>query len=453
MFGNGADYNEFYAALPFEPTAAQRRVIAEAEADITAGKQMNRMLQGDVGSGKTLVAAALIWRVCQAGYQAAFMAPTEILAEQHFNTLSKIFAPFGIRTVLLRGGMTAKEKAEARKLLSSGEARLAIGTHALISKDTKFFKLALAITDEQHRFGVAQRAALTAKSVEKAHVLVMSATPIPRTLALYMYGDLDVSVIDELPPGRQVIQTNFVGENTRARVVAFVERQCAEGRQVYIVCPAIDDNPDMDMKSVHSYADKLQKQLPNRKIGILHGKMKSAEKDAVMSKFADGDLDVLVSTTVVEVGMDVPNAALMIIENAERFGLSQLHQLRGRVGRGEYQSYCVLMYGWEGADKSVEDGGVKSAEGENDDAKKARERLRAFCDTNDGFQIAEIDLKARGPGDLLGQRQHGNMSLKFTRFITTDILREAHRAAETAVIEPNGELERRITALLQYDAA
>ncbi|MDR2530382.1 MAG: ATP-dependent DNA helicase RecG [Oscillospiraceae bacterium] len=427
------DYAEFYASLPFEPTSAQMRAIADADADMASGKAMNRLVQGDVGSGKTLVAAALIRKVCLAGYQAAFMAPTEILAEQHHATLTKLLKDFGIRPVLLRGGMTAKEKSEVKSLLRSGEARLVVGTHALISKDTRFFKLALAVVDEQHRFGVEQRGALAAKSPERPHVLVMSATPIPRTLAMIVYGDLDVSVIDELPPGRQSIITSMTGEQARDRVLMNIRKFVDEGRQVYVICSAIEDELTSELKTVTSYTDTLRHELGNSyRISPLHGRMKSAEKDAVMSAFASGEIDILVSTTVVEVGMDVPNATLIVIENAERFGLSQLHQLRGRVGRGVHQSYCVLFVG--GGDEDT------------------LERLKVFCSTTDGFKIAEADLRIRGPGEFFGSRQHGLPELKIASLQgDLETLREAQDAASTielaklALFPP---LEQRVSLLL-----
>jgi ATP-dependent DNA helicase RecG len=428
------DYDEFYSMLPFTPTKAQKRSVEEAESDLISGKSMNRLIQGDVGSGKTLVAAALIWRVCMSGYQSAFMAPTEILAEQHYATLTKLLSPFGIHAVLLKGSMSGKEKQEVKKLLRSGEARLVIGTHALLSKDTVFFKLALTITDEQHRFGVSQRGALTAKSKERPHTLVMSATPIPRTLAMYMYGDLDVSIIDELPPGRQEIKTYLVDERFRERIDRFITNQVTNGRQVYIICPSIDESPAIEMKSVTEYTRNLSARLPESiRIAPLHGKMKSYEKEQTMNDFASGGIDVLVSTTVVEVGMDVPNAALMVIENSERFGLSQLHQLRGRVGRGSHQSYCVLFLG-----------------GGNEET---LERLKAFCETSDGFKIAETDLAIRGPGDFFGNRQHGLPELKIADLQGgLDTLRESQAAAAEIGVEeiPNfPELHARIISLLE----
>ncbi|MCD8116415.1 MAG: ATP-dependent DNA helicase RecG [Oscillospiraceae bacterium] len=381
--------DEFWAALPFAPTEAQRRAVREAAADMTSGVPMNRLLQGDVGSGKTLVAAALIWLAVKNGCQAAFMAPTEILAEQHFATLSQLLEPMGIRVVRLTGSMTAAQKRQVNGLLSLGQADVAVGTHALISGGVTFFDLGLVVTDEQHRFGVAQRGALAEKG-DKPHTLVMSATPIPRTLALIIYGDLDVSVLDELPPGRQKVDTFAVGEDMRPRIWRFVRRLVGEGRQVFIVCPMVEESEELPptVKSAQSYAKTLQSEVfPDLRVGCVHGRMKAKEKDAVMAAFAAGELDILVSTTVIEVGVDIPNAALMIVENADRFGLSQLHQLRGRVGRGQHKSYCVLF-----------------SDGETEEA---RARLAIMTKTGDGFKIAEEDLRLRGPGDFFGSRQHG----------------------------------------------
>lgn len=382
------DFEEFYAALPFSPTRAQRRAIESAAADMRSGRVMNRLIQGDVGSGKTLVAAALVWYCRKNGYMSAFMAPTEILAEQHLKTFTALLSPFGIRVGKLTGSMTAKEKRAVKARLAAGEIDLAVGTHALLSDDVRYKNLALAVTDEQHRFGVAQRSALVSKGASP-HVLVMSATPIPRTLALIIYGDLDVSVIDELPPGRQTVDTFAVDESYRKRLYAFIEKQVFEGRQVFVVCPMIDENDELaaNLKSATEHAEELKRFLPKMRIACVHGKMKAREKDAVMTGFVNGDIDVLVSTTVIEVGVDIPNASLMIIENADRFGLSQLHQLRGRVGRGKHKSYCVL---------------VSDADGE-----EAKSRLKIMTQTTDGFKISEEDLKLRGPGDFFGSRQHG----------------------------------------------
>ena len=383
------DMEPFWSRLSFRPTGAQLRAVEEALHDMASPRPMNRLLQGDVGSGKTLVAAALIWQAVQNGCQAAFMAPTEILAEQHFHSLASMLEPYGIRVVKLTGSMTAAQKRNTNQLLSLGQAQVAVGTHALLSGNVEFLSLGLVVTDEQHRFGVAQRSALAEKG-EKPHVLVMSATPIPRTLALIIYGDLDISVLDELPPGRQKVDTFALGEDMRQRIWRFVRRLVGEGRQVFIVCPMVEENEELppDIKSAREYTKTLQAQVfPDLRVACIHGRLKPKEKDAVMSGFAAGEYDILVSTTVIEVGVDVPNAALMIVENADRFGLSQLHQLRGRVGRGSHKSYCVLF-----SDAQTED---------------AKARLRIMTETNDGFIISQEDLRLRGPGDFFGSRQHG----------------------------------------------
>ncbi len=377
----------FYQALPFTLTCAQSRAIGEIAGDLGRGRPMNRLVQGDVGSGKTMVAAAAAYLAAKNGYQAALMAPTEILAEQHFHSLSRLLEPLGISVTLLTGSLTAKQKALTRQALEDGTAQLVIGTHALVSDSTAFAKLGLVIADEQHRFGVEQRARLSAKG-QDPHLLVMSATPIPRTLALLMYGDLEVSILDELPPGREKVDTFLVTESYRARLNAFIRKQVAEGHQCFVVCPAVEENEDLGLKAAEVWADTLQKTVfPDLRVMLLHGQMKGQEKEAVMSAFARQEADVLVATTVIEVGVDVPNATLMVIEDADRFGLSQLHQLRGRVGRGSAKSYCVLV-----------------SQNKNPDTNA---RLKALCRTNDGFQIAEEDLKLRGPGDFFGSRQSG----------------------------------------------
>ncbi len=379
----------FWTSLPFQPTEAQRRAVREAMSDMSYGIPLSRLLQGVVGRGKTLVAAALIWQAFQNGLQSALMAPTEILADQHYTTLTQLLEPLGLRLVRLTGAMKAAAKRQANQLLSSGQAHAVVGTHALLSASVSFQNLALVITDEQHRFGVEQRSALAEKG-RQPHVLVMSATPIPRTLALILYGDLDISVLDQLPPGRQKVDTFALGESMRERIWRFVRRLVQEGRQVFVVCPMVEENQDLgpEVKSAETWARVLQQDIfPDLRVGCVHGRMKGREKDAVMASFAAGELDILVSTTVVEVGVDVPNAALMIVENADRFGLSQLHQLRGRVGRGSHKSYCVLF--------------------SSSDTPEAMARLSIMTKTNDGFRISEEDLRLRGPGDFLGSRQHG----------------------------------------------
>ncbi|XOQ44840.1 MAG: ATP-dependent DNA helicase RecG [Clostridium sp.] len=401
---------EFYRMLPFKPTGAQRRAIREAMADMMSGFSMNRLIQGDVGSGKTAVAAALCHSAIKNGMQAALMAPTEILAKQHAETLTSLLSNAGIRVGLLTGSLPAAQKRKLRSALAAGEIDLIVGTHALISQDVQFRRLGLVITDEQHRFGVAQRAALASKG-NSPHTLVMSATPIPRTLALMIYGDLDISILDELPPGRQKTATYAVTPEYRPRIFAFLRKRVREGRQCYIVCPTIDEGTN-DMVSVETYAKQLkEKWLPDCRIATLHGKMKPKEKEAVMNRFAGGEIDVLVSTTVVEVGVDVPNATVMLIENAERYGLSQLHQLRGRIGRGTFESTCIL---------------VSSSQGE-----EASARLKILCSTSDGFRIADEDLKLRGPGDFFGSRQHGLPDLKIANMMTDmEPLHQAQMAAK-----------------------
>ena len=384
---SNTDLNSFLQALPFSLTGAQRRAIEEIRQDLQRGVPMNRLVQGDVGSGKTMVAAAAAYLTVQNGKQAALMAPTEILAEQHFQSLSKLFAPLGISTVLLTGSMTEKQKRLTREAIANAEASLVVGTHALLTDTTNFADLGMVIADEQHRFGVAQRSKLSAKGTD-THVLVMSATPIPRTLALIMYGDLDVSILDQLPPGRQTVDTFLVGESYRVRINAFIRKQVSEGHQCFVVCPAVEENEELGIRAAETWADTLQKTVfPDLRVMLLHGQMKGAEKEAVMGAFARGEGDVLVATTVIEVGVDVPNATLMIIEDADRFGLSQLHQLRGRVGRGSAKSYCILTT-------------------QNRNA-ETLQRLKALCKTTDGFKIAEEDLKLRGPGDFFGARQSG----------------------------------------------
>ena len=381
------DLTPFYNALPFRLTNAQQRAIDDLCGDLFRGTPMNRLVQGDVGSGKTMVAAAAAYLAVKNGHQAALMVPTEILAEQHYATLSKLLTPLGITVCLLTGSLTPKQKRQVRESIEAGQADLVIGTHALVSEATVFSDLGLVITDEQHRFGVDQRSRLSAKGSDP-HLLVMSATPIPRTLALIMYGDLEVTVLDELPPGREPVDTFLVNESYRARINAFIRRHVSEGHQCYVVCPAVEENGELDLKAAETWAETLQKTVfPDLRVALLHGQMKGADKDAVMTAFARQEADVLVATTVIEVGVDVPNATLMVIEDADRFGLSQLHQLRGRVGRGKAKSYCILT----SHNKNPE----------------TLQRLKAFCKTTDGFRIAEEDLRLRGPGDFFGSRQSG----------------------------------------------
>ncbi|MBO4878348.1 MAG: ATP-dependent DNA helicase RecG [Ruminococcus sp.] len=382
---------EFVSGLPFTLTDDQRKAADEIVSDLRRNIPMNRLLQGDVGSGKTAVAAAACFFAARSGAQAALMAPTEILAMQHFRTLSGFLEPFGVKVVLLTGSMTAKKKAALREEIASGEAQVIVGTHAIIQKDVEYKSLALVITDEQHRFGVNQRAALAEKG-DSPHRLVMSATPIPRTLALIIYGDLDISVIKQLPLGRKPVKTYAVTGKLRHRAFGFVRDRLDEGRQAYVVCPMIEDS-ESDLFAVKTYAEEAAKgDLRGYETALLHGRMKAAEKEKVMKQFRDGEIKVLICTTVVEVGVDVPNAAVMVIENAERFGLSQLHQLRGRVGRGEYESTCILI-----TDNTSED---------------CVKRMKIMSSTTDGFKISEEDLKMRGPGDFFGSAQHGLPPLK-----------------------------------------
>ena len=381
------EMGEFYGKLPFTLTGAQRRAIGEILSDFRRGVPMNRLLQGDVGSGKTMVAAAAAFCAARNGFQTALMAPTEILAEQHYNSLKKLFAPLGIRVGLLTGSQSLKQKRETREALAAGEIQVVVGTHALLTDATVFASLGLVIADEQHRFGVAQRSRLAAKGNDP-HLLVMSATPIPRTLSLILYGDLEVSVLDELPPGRETVETFLVGESYRARINAFIRKQAAEGHQSFVVCPAVEENEELGVKSAAAWAETLQSTVfPDLRVSLLHGQMKGSEKEQTMTAFARGEADVLVATTVIEVGVDVPNATLMVVEDADRFGLSQLHQLRGRVGRGKAKSYCILVSHNRNAETLA--------------------RLKALCKTNDGFRIAEEDLRLRGPGDFFGSRQSG----------------------------------------------
>lgn len=408
--------DDFKKLLPFQLTSAQNRAIKECLDDMNKEHPMRRLLQGDVGSGKTAVAAALIHSVIKNGYQAALMAPTEILATQHFNSLSSLLESSGIRTELLTGSVKAKEKTEIKKRLIDGEIDLLIGTHALIQNDVEFKNLGLVITDEQHRFGVKQRANLASKGTE-VHTLVMSATPIPRTLGLIIYGDLEISILDELPPNRQEIRTDVVTPAYHSRIYKFIKDAVARGEQAYIICPLVEESEQLDLKSAEEYANELaENEFSGYTLGLLHGKMKPRDKDMVMKAFADGDIQILVATTVVEVGIDVPNATIMVIENAQQFGLSQLHQLRGRIGRGSKKSYCILV--------------------SNNNSETAKNRLMTMKKYSDGFKIADEDLKARGPGDFFGERQHGLPKLKIADMLEDiDVLRMAQDCAKAILKE------------------
>ena len=415
------DLGAFERALPFTLTEGQRQAIADGVRDFQTGVPMNRLVQGDVGSGKTMVACGLAFCMAKNGYQTAVMAPTGILAEQHYRTFSGILEPMGIRCVLLTGGMTPKQKQQARQELAEGTAMVAIGTHALIQDTVRFSSLGLVVTDEQHRFGVNQRARLAEKG-EHPHRLVMSATPIPRTLALMIYGDLDLSVIREGPKGRLPVATYLISGKKRERAYGFLLDQIRQGHQAYIICPLVEEG-ESGAFSVTEYAKKLQKSvLSGVRTGVMHGKLKPAEKETVMAQFASGELDLLVSTTVVEVGVDVPNATVMMIENAEQFGLSQLHQLRGRVGRGSAQSHCILV--------------------SDNQSPETRERLHIMTQSADGFYIAEQDLKQRGPGDFFGARQHGLPQLRIADMVEDmETLRRTRRWAER-VLAADPLLER-----------
>ncbi len=410
---------EYYRALPYELTGAQQRAIAEAMSDMCSGTPMNRLVQGDVGSGKTAVAAALCYFACLNGYQSTLMAPTEILAQQHYNSLAPLLGSLGMQVALLTGSLSPKKKETMKAALAAGEIDLCIGTHALLTDDTAFANLGLVVTDEQHRFGVQQRAALRQKGRD-AHVLVMSATPIPRTLAMIVYGDLEISVIDELPAGRRPIRTYLIDSTIRQRAFGYIKKHLDEGYQAYLVCPAVqsedEDTAAASLKSAVEYAEELAHgAFGDYRVGLLHGKMRPAQKEKVMAEFAAGEIQLLVATTVVEVGVDVPNAVIMMVENAERFGLSQLHQLRGRVGRGQVQSHCILLSDTENPD--------------------TLERLRVLCGTNDGFKIAEEDLKQRGPGDFFGERQHGLPEMKIADLAADSRLLQKAREAADALTE------------------
>ena len=425
-----ADASPFWDALPFSPTGAQRRAVEEILTDMAGETSMNRLLQGDVGSGKTLVAAAAIWACIRAGYQAALLAPTEILASQHAENLNRLLAPFGMRVALLTGGMKAAPRRTTLAAIRDDEADLIVGTHAILSEGVDFARLGLAVVDEQHRFGVRQRGLLAEKAANP-HLLVMSATPIPRTLGLLMYGDLDISILDELPPGRKPVKTRCITGKKRADLYGFLDREIGAGRQVYIVCPAIEDAGGSGLNAVKSYYEDIAKALlPDRRVGLMHGRLKPKEKAEVMEDFKAGRLDALVSTTVIEVGVDVPNATVMVIENAERYGLSALHQLRGRVGRGAAESWCFLVS--DNASESVQ------------------KRLRFLCSTSDGFAVAQYDLETRGPGDFFGSRQHGLPTLQVADLMNDTRALHAAQSEAAALLAEDPLLERPEHALLAH---
>lgn len=416
-------WDEVHRMLPFALTRAQRRVIEEVWADMERPIPMNRLLQGDVGSGKTAVAACALLAAVRCGYQAALMAPTEVLAEQHAFGLKRLFAPLGIRVEMLAGKLTAKQKDAARAAVASGKAHLAVGTHALISEGVRFQNLGLAVIDEQHRFGVVQRATLRLKGAVNPDVLVMTATPIPRTLTMTLFGDLDVSSLDELPPGRKPVKTHWKGHADRASVYRSARKLIEEGRQAYVVCPMIADSEKMQAQAAEDLYERLQGgEFAGLRLGLLHGQMKSKDKEAVMDRFRAGSIDALIATVVIEVGVDVPNATVMIIEDANRFGLAQLHQLRGRVGRGEHASFCVLI-----ADATNEE---------------AQSRLQILVETHDGFRVAEEDLRIRGPGDVIGTRQSGMLGLEIGDLVKDAHLMEQVRSLAFEVLESDPSLTR-----------
>ncbi len=423
---------EYFSLLPFSPTGAQRRAVKEAMRDMMSGRQMNRLLQGDVGSGKTAVAAALVYSAAKNSMQSALMAPTEVLAEQHYKTFQKLFEGCGITVELLTGSDTAAQKRRKKEALKAGEIDLLIGTHAIIQSDVEFNSLALVITDEQHRFGVEQRNALGEKG-RNPHLYVMSATPIPRTLALIIYGELDISVLDELPPGRQKIETYAVTSELRQRAYNYVKKHLDAGRQGYIICPLVDEGEsDTELASAVKYADELQHgDFRGYTVGLMHGKMKSADKKKIMESFSKGETQLLVSTTVIEVGVDVPNAVIMVIENAERFGLSQLHQLRGRIGRGQYKSTCILI-----------------SDAENDAAQR---RMKVMETTTDGFKIADEDLKLRGPGEFFGSRQHGLPEMKIADMLKDRCTLEETQKAAKEIMAHDPELSSPESAALKNE--
>ena len=414
----------FWASLPYRPTGAQAQVLAEIARDMEGEAAMARLVQGDVGCGKTAIAMGALYLAAKHGFQGALMAPTEVLARQHYETAKQILEPLGVACGLLTGSMTLKEHREAHQSIASGAWRVAIGTHALISEKVVYENLGLVITDEQHRFGVRQRTALSAKG-QSANVLVMSATPIPRTLSLILFGDLDISVVDQLPPGRTPVKTRVVPDEKRAALYGFLKKEVSEGRQVYVVCPLVEESEAIDAQNAQAVYEELKdRALKGLRVGLVHGKMKSAEKDGVLDSFRKRELDVLVSTTVIEVGVNVPNASVMVVENADRFGLAQLHQLRGRVGRGAQESWCFLMA-------------------------KSNEKLRLMTATNDGFEIARKDLENRGPGDVLGYRQSGGASLGLWQMADGRLLQETHEEARSLLKRPDSDEAKQVIALAQ----
>lgn len=426
----------FLTSLPFTLTTAQARVIEEIKKDLTLERPMNRLVQGDVGAGKTIVAAAALACALQGGYQGAMMAPTEILAEQHFQNLKKLFTPLDKKVAILKGSLPKKEKKQMIESIANGQIDIVVGTHALLQEEVAFAKLGLAITDEQHRFGVLQRAILQKKGINP-DVLIMTATPIPRTLSLTIYGDLDISIIDQLPPGRQPVKTWWAPSSKRDKVYEFLIEKLRAGRQVYFVCPLVEESEKLDLQAATELADKLQKEIfPDYQVGLLHGKMKAKEKDSIMQLFREQSLQILVSTTVIEVGVDIPNATIMVIENCERFGLAQLHQLRGRVGRGSEQSFCILLT--------------------DSETKESKKRIAVMTRTNDGFEIAEEDLQLRGPGEFLGLKQHGFPIFKLANLLADSKMMETARKEAWTMLEKKSldkypflkaELEKKFASL------